>query len=114
MPCSDRTQDFRKVIREQENVLPTAKRRKTSRQATDTERNAQLIAGKEYVAEAYIIVSIVRTATVCVPCLSTVPAEPYKHIDADAFKHPSALPQRGFAGGARLPSALAKHRPRWL
>ncbi|KAJ7283746.1 snare protein syntaxin 18/UFE1 [Mycena rebaudengoi] len=88
MPCSDRTQDFRKVIREQENVLPTAKRRKTSRQATDTERNPQLIAGKEYVAEAYIILNHINTLT---RMLSNI-RRPYLNVDsraAPAYRQPS-------------------------
>jgi hypothetical protein len=52
MPSSDRTHDFRQVMREKENELPAAKRRKTN----ETERDPQIIPGKEYVAEAYVIV----------------------------------------------------------
>jgi syntaxin 18 len=56
MPSSDRTHDFRQVIQEKENELPAAKRRKTAKQTNEAERDPQLISGKDYVAEAYVIV----------------------------------------------------------
>lgn len=59
MPASDRTLDFRKVVEEKENGLSDAKRRKivrTSRNDVGRDGRAQL--GKDYIAEAYIIVSI--------------------------------------------------------
>jgi syntaxin 18 len=74
MPSSDRTQEFRQVIREKENTLPAAKRRKTTKQTTDSDRDPQLISGKEYVAEAYVIVRVICKLRVAA---ETTPAEPH-------------------------------------
>ncbi|KAJ7699991.1 hypothetical protein B0H17DRAFT_925627 [Mycena rosella] len=95
MPSSDRTLDFRQVIREKENTLPAAKRRKTSKQSTEPERDPQLISGKEYVAEAYVILNLITTLTRMLanirrPYLNvdsrTVPTsrQPSRNLDLDA------------------------------
>ncbi|KAJ6538590.1 hypothetical protein B0H10DRAFT_2140540 [Mycena sp. CBHHK59/15] len=94
MANSDRTQDFRQVIREKENALPAAKRRKTSKQSNEAARNPQLVSGKEYVAEACIILNHINTLTRMLanirrPYLNldtrTVPAyhQPSRNIDLD-------------------------------
>ncbi|KAJ7507705.1 snare protein syntaxin 18/UFE1 [Mycena galericulata] len=92
MPSSDRTHDFRQVIREKENGIPAAKRRKTSKQTSDAERDPQLISGKEYVVEAYVILNHITTLTRMLanirrPYLNidsrTVHRQPSRNIDLD-------------------------------
>ncbi|KAJ7744535.1 snare protein syntaxin 18/UFE1 [Mycena maculata] len=92
MPSSDRTHDFRQVIREKENALPAAKRRKTSKQISDAEHDSQLISGKEYVAQAYVILNHITTLTRMLanirrPYLNidsrTVHRQPSRNIDLD-------------------------------
>ncbi|KAF8211206.1 snare protein syntaxin 18/UFE1 [Mycena galopus ATCC 62051] len=94
MPSSDRTQDFRQVIREKENELPAAKRRKT-KPTNEAERDPQIISGKEYVAEAYVILNHINTLTRMLanirrPYLNvdsrTVPTsrQPARNLDLDA------------------------------
>ncbi|KAJ7228757.1 snare protein syntaxin 18/UFE1 [Mycena pura] len=63
MPGSDRTPDFRQVIREKENESPAPKRRKTSKQAGETEHVPQILSGKQYIAEAYVILNHINTLT---------------------------------------------------
>ena len=58
MPSSDRTADFRKFIQEKKLDIPDTKSRKPAR----VNRNDTVLAGrghfgKEYLSEAYIIVS---------------------------------------------------------
>lgn len=60
MPSSDRTADFRNVIREKEREIPDAKRRKLAKSTRhDSERDGGIHAGKEYIGEAYVIVRCV-------------------------------------------------------
>ncbi|KAF7355225.1 SNARE protein syntaxin 18/UFE1 [Mycena sanguinolenta] len=80
MPSSDRTQDFRQVIREKENELPAAKRRKTAKQNSEAERDPQIISGKEYVAEAYVILNHINTLT---RMLANI-RRPYLNVDSRA------------------------------
>jgi hypothetical protein len=54
MPSSDRTTDFREAIKQKQNAFPESNRRKRSRN-TDA-REGQVALGKEYIAEAYVIV----------------------------------------------------------
>lgn len=59
MPGIDRTTDFREVLTEKRNALPDSKRRKISRAANgDSPVDGQNVLGKEYVAEAYVIVRL--------------------------------------------------------
>ncbi|KAJ7904423.1 snare protein syntaxin 18/UFE1 [Mycena olivaceomarginata] len=76
MPSSDRTHDFRQVMREKENELPAAKRRKTN----EAERDPQIIPGKEYVAEAYVILNHINTLT---RMLANI-RRPYLNVDSRA------------------------------
>ncbi|KAJ6539254.1 snare protein syntaxin 18/UFE1 [Mycena capillaripes] len=78
MPSSDRTHDFRQVIREKENALPAAKRRKTAKQTNEADRDPQLISGKEYVAEAYVILNHITTLT---RMLANI-RRPYLNVDS--------------------------------
>ncbi|KAJ7499012.1 snare protein syntaxin 18/UFE1 [Mycena latifolia] len=80
MPSSDRTHDFRQVIREKENVLPAAKRRRTSKQSSETERDPQLLSGKEYIAEAYVILNHITTLS---RMLANI-RRPYLNVDSRA------------------------------
>lgn len=57
MPAFDRTPDFRDAIREKERATPDVKRRRTTKNpGKDGERDAHVLLGKEYIAEAYTIV----------------------------------------------------------
>ncbi|KAJ6509945.1 snare protein syntaxin 18/UFE1 [Mycena vitilis] len=88
MPSLDRTHDFRQVIREKENELPAAKRRKTVKQTGEAERDPQPIAGKEYVTEAYVILNHISTLT---RMLANI-RRPYLNVDsraAPACRQPS-------------------------
>ncbi|KAJ6515996.1 snare protein syntaxin 18/UFE1 [Mycena sanguinolenta] len=80
MPSSDRTQDFRQVIREKENELPAPKRRRTAKQTNDAERDPQIVPGKEYVAEAYVILNHINTLT---RMLANI-RRPYLNVDSRA------------------------------
>jgi syntaxin 18 len=55
MPARDRTTDFQEAIKQKQDELPESKRRKLSRHAT-AEGQGQVTLGKEYIAEAYVIV----------------------------------------------------------
>ena len=58
MPSIDRTADFRKVIQEKALTIPDAKRRKLSKPTPkDTGLDGRDLFGKEYMSEAYVIVS---------------------------------------------------------
>ena len=67
MTASDRTTEFRDVLKEKEKDIPDAKRRKLSRTARrtgDEQKDVQETLNKEYIAEGYNIVrmsSITRT-----------------------------------------------------
>ncbi|KAJ7667929.1 snare protein syntaxin 18/UFE1 [Mycena polygramma] len=80
MPSLDRTHDFRQVIREKENELPAAKRRKTAKQTGEAERDPQPISGKEYVTEAYVILNHISTLT---RMLANI-RRPYLNVDSRA------------------------------
>lgn len=81
MAFSDRTLDFRQVIHEKENALPpAAKRRKTAKQTNEAERDPQIIPGKEYVAEAYVILNHINTLT---RMLANI-RRPYLNVDSRA------------------------------
>ncbi|KAJ7276297.1 snare protein syntaxin 18/UFE1 [Mycena haematopus] len=80
MPSSDRTHDFRQVIREKENELPAAKRRKTTKQTNGAERDPQISSGKEYVTEAYVILNHIDTLT---RMLANI-RRPYLNVDSRA------------------------------
>jgi hypothetical protein len=55
MPVSNRTSDFREIVNEKQKEFPESKRPKTSKQP-HAQRDGRALLGKEYVAEAYIIV----------------------------------------------------------
>jgi len=58
MPSSDRTTDFRDFLREKKLAIPDTKRRKLVRvNRSDAELAGQGHFGREYLSEAYIIVS---------------------------------------------------------
>jgi len=57
MPATSRTAEFREILKEKQNVQPEAKRRKlTPKRVADGQRDGQDLLGKEYLAEAYVIV----------------------------------------------------------
>ena len=59
MTASDRTTEFRDVLKEKEKAIPDAKRRKLSRVAKrtpDEQRDAQETLNKQYLLEGYNIV----------------------------------------------------------
>jgi hypothetical protein len=57
MPSSDRTFDFRAIIREKELENPDGKRRKLAKSIQhQSERDGDAHIGKEYIGEAYVIV----------------------------------------------------------
>lgn len=62
MPGTTRTKDFQDCVAEKRNALPDVKRRKISRPARGdgAEREGQNLLGKEFVAEAYVIVRTAR------------------------------------------------------
>lgn len=70
MAVSNRTSEFRDILREKERDIPEARRRKLSRSAKrtgDEQKDVQETLNKEYVAEGYNIVrmsSITRTILV--------------------------------------------------
>ncbi|KAJ7068177.1 snare protein syntaxin 18/UFE1 [Mycena amicta] len=71
---SDRTDDFRQSIR---GHSPSPKRRKT---AVETERDPQIISGKDFVAEAYVVLNHISTLT----RMLTNIRRPYLNIDSRA------------------------------
>ncbi|KAJ7179218.1 snare protein syntaxin 18/UFE1 [Mycena filopes] len=88
MPCSDRTHDFRQVTSEKEDALPTAKRRRTSRLASEAERDPQLGPGNPYVTEAYLILNHINTLT---RVLANI-RRPYLNVDSrtgPTYRQPS-------------------------
>lgn len=90
MGHTDRTADFRQVIKSKQGLTPPAKRRKL---ATEIEPHG--IFGKRYMEEAYIIVR--RLFQVPIPTVNTIfPAEPRKRSNAGIKQHSAALPQRRF------------------
>lgn len=65
MPGTDRTTDFRELLTEKQNAIPEAKRRKVTKYTKgDSPGESQNLLGKEYLAEAYIIVRICQIVTV--------------------------------------------------
>ncbi|KAJ7095290.1 snare protein syntaxin 18/UFE1 [Mycena belliarum] len=83
MPASDRTHDFRQAIRQKDNELHTSKRRKTTKQYNGTERDSHF--GKEYVAEAYVILNHITTLT---RMLANI-RRPYLNVDSRPGRQPS-------------------------
>ncbi|KAJ7638725.1 snare protein syntaxin 18/UFE1 [Roridomyces roridus] len=81
--CLDRTQDFRTVILEKENALPSAKRRKTSKQPAE---DPQLFSEKKYVAEAYVILNHITTLT---RMLANI-RRPYLNVDSRSLQRQSS------------------------
>nr|GAT54029.1 SNARE protein syntaxin 18/UFE1 [Mycena chlorophos] len=75
MPASDRTVDFRQSLRDKENVSPAHKRRKT---APEPERDPQIISGKDFLAEAYLILNHISTLTRMLANIK----RPYLNIDS--------------------------------
>lgn len=62
MPSSNRTADFRDFIQEKKLGIPDAKRRRPARvNQNDAVLAGQGHFGKEYLSEAYVIVSFHRT-----------------------------------------------------
>lgn len=55
MPATDRTSEFRSVLKEVSQAFPEVKRRKVSK-STSSQREGQKVLNKEYLAEAYVIV----------------------------------------------------------
>ncbi|CAK5262731.1 unnamed protein product [Mycena citricolor] len=81
MPCSDRTADFRQVARDKENQLPQTKRRKTTRPGA--EHDTEVISGKEYVAEAYVVLDHITTLTRMLASIR----RPYLNVDSRPATH---------------------------
>ncbi|CCM04819.1 uncharacterized protein FIBRA_07012 [Fibroporia radiculosa] len=78
MPALSRTSEFRAILQEKQNEIPETKRRKiTSRRAADGQREVQDILGKEYLAEAYLILQHINSLT---RMLSAV-RRPYLNLD---------------------------------
>jgi syntaxin 18 len=66
MPGIDRTTDFREVLAAKRNALPETKRQKIARPSkSETEREGHNILGKEYISEAYVIVSLKVLIILC-------------------------------------------------
>ncbi|PCH41267.1 hypothetical protein WOLCODRAFT_143476 [Wolfiporia cocos MD-104 SS10] len=62
MPATSRTTEFRALVREKRDDLPEAKRRKIApRRAADGQREGDDLLGKEYIAEAYVILEHIDT-----------------------------------------------------
>ncbi|KAK7061641.1 snare protein syntaxin 18/UFE1 [Favolaschia claudopus] len=78
MPSANRTQDFRQIIHEKENALPAAKRRKTTKLTNEAEPDTQIIPGREYIAEAYVILNHINTLT---RMLANI-RRPYLNVDS--------------------------------
>ena len=88
MTASDRTLEFRQVLRDAQDTVPDAKRRKVTKRAGEGQREGQDTLSKEYLAEAY--------AVVCPQFLLSLPypsaeytglVEPHKHPHANADLH---------------------------
>ena len=62
MTASSRTSEFREFVRQKEGAVPDAKRRKLSRpvKRSSPETERQELLNKEYVKEAYNVVSMVQ------------------------------------------------------
>ena len=58
MTASDRTTEFREVLRDAQNTIPEAKRRKITKRAGEGQREGQDTLSKEYLAEGYAIVGL--------------------------------------------------------
>ena len=56
MPATDRTSEFRLVLKEASQLVPDAKRRKVTKSSTSSQREGQDVLNKEYLAEAYNVV----------------------------------------------------------
>lgn len=56
MTASDRTSEFREILRGVQNTIPEAKRRKVTKRVGENQREGQVALGKEYLAEAYSVV----------------------------------------------------------
>ncbi|OBZ76630.1 Syntaxin-18 [Grifola frondosa] len=77
MTASSRTSEFRQILKEQQNAVPEAKRRRSSKRPnTDTQREGSL--NKEYLAEAYVILNHITTLT---RMLSSI-RKPYLNLDS--------------------------------
>jgi len=79
MPATSRTAEFREILKEKQNVQPEAKRRKlTPKRVADGQRDGQDLLGKEYLAEAYVILNHINTLT---RMLSAI-RKPYLNLDS--------------------------------
>jgi len=74
MPANDRTSDFREIVKEKQNSFPESKRRRIHR----PQRDGQDLLGKEYVAEAYVILNHINTLT----RMLTNIRKPYLNVDS--------------------------------
>jgi hypothetical protein len=74
MPGVDRTTDFHELLTQKRNAIPEAKRRKITKYAkSDPPGESQNLLGKEYLAEAYVIVCICPLDFSVSHCLSRYP-----------------------------------------
>ena len=89
MTASDRTPEFRGLLRDVQNTIPEAKRRKLSgKRVGDAQREGQDALSKEYLAEAYAVVCRYFPArSFIVLSMCTHSAEPYHHFDSNAVLH---------------------------
>ncbi|KAF7301352.1 SNARE protein syntaxin 18/UFE1 [Mycena indigotica] len=72
MPASDRTQDFRQSL---DSHPPSPKRRKTTAEA---ERDPQIISGKDFLKEAYVVLNHITTLTRMLANIK----RPYLNVDS--------------------------------
>jgi hypothetical protein len=94
MPSSDRTADFRGFVEKKKLAIPDAKRRKIVKiDQNEAGLAGQSHFGKEYLSEAYNIVSCCLISVPRRLSMSVETVEPYKHLDKNANKHPQALPE---------------------
>ena len=59
MGASDRTAEFRALVKEVQQSVPDAKRTRLSRHTGDGQKDDQAVINKEYLGEGYAIVSSV-------------------------------------------------------
>lgn len=112
MPSSDRTSDFRETIREKELEIPETKRRKLSKFTRGVSgRDDQAHIGKEYIAEAYVIVSVLHMMPEVIWRLRFAPwtVESHKHVDPHVREYPKAILERRFPKCTAGQSALQDH-----
>ncbi len=88
MTASDRTLEFREVLKGAQNTIPEAKRRKVTKRAGEGQREGQDTLSKEYLAEAYNVVC--PHFFLPLLCALTEPpgaVEPHKHSHSDVVLH---------------------------